>query len=245
MKKSVFYVISLMLFLALMSGVVQAQTGSAGKYQEGLHYTLIGEPPFNYDTPMELVEAFSYLCTHCNTFEPYINSWAERKPEYVGFRRIPIVFGRKAWEIYARGYVTAQMMGINAEAHQAMMDAIWKEKSVMRSMNEIADFYSQFGVSAESFLNTSKSFAVDANMRKDQRLAQEWGIRGTPSMVLNGRYMIAGNEAVASYDVMLDVVDYLIELDTAERSKNADTAAEEAAESDAIGATMVESAEGS
>jgi thiol:disulfide interchange protein DsbA len=228
MKKTVFFVISLMMLLGLMSGVAQAQTGSTGKYQEGLHYTLIGEPPFNYNAPMELVEAFSYLCTHCNTFEPYISSWAKRKPEYVTFSRIPIVFGRKAWEIYARSYVTAQMMGINDEAHQAMMDAIWKEKAVMRSMDELADFYAQFGITAESFLNTSKSFAVDAKMRKDQRLAQEWGIRGTPSLVLNGRYMIAGNEAVASYDAMLDVVDFLIQHDTAERSKTADSAAEAA-----------------
>lgn len=221
MKKSLFWVISGIVSVALLSGVVQAQTGSGVEYQEGLHYTLIDDAPVDNDAPMELVEAFSYLCTHCNTFEPYISSWAKRKPEYVKFTRIPIVFGRKAWEIYARGYVTAQMMGINDEAHQAMLDAIWKEKAVMRSMDEIAEFYSRFGVSAESFLNTSKSFAVDAKMRKDQRLAQEYGVRGTPALVLNGRYMIAGNDAVASYDMMLDVVDYLIALEMEERTKDA------------------------
>jgi thiol:disulfide interchange protein DsbA len=220
MRKIVFCVICGIVSLALLSGVVQAQTGSSVKYQEGLHYTLIEDAPLNNNAPMELVEAFSYLCTHCNTFEPYISGWTKRKPDYVAFSRIPIVFGRKAWEIYARGYVTAEMMGIVDEAHQAMMDTIWKEKAVMRSMEELAEFYARFGVTAESFLNTSKSFAVDAKMRKDQRLAQEYGIRGTPAMVLNGRYMIAGSEAVASYDVMLDVVDYLIAMDTAERAKN-------------------------
>ncbi|MDH3941267.1 MAG: hypothetical protein OET46_09780, partial [Xanthomonadales bacterium] len=48
-------------------------------------------------------------------------------------------------------------------------------------------------------------------LRKDQALVQAYGIRGTPALVLNGKYRIAGNAAVASYDAMFEVVDYLIE----------------------------------
>lgn len=197
--------------MALVSGLAQAQTE---QYQAGLHYTELEGAPAVTTGPIHLYEAFSYLCTHCNTFEPYITSWKKRKPENVEFTRIPIVFGRSAWELYARGYVTAQTMGIGDEAHAAMMDRIWKEKAVMRTMDELADFYSAFGVSAESFLATSKSFAVDARMRKDQRMAMSWEIQGTPSLVLNGKYRIEGNAAVPSYDVMLDVVDFLIKRET-------------------------------
>lgn len=85
----------------------------------------------------------------------------------------------------------------------------------MRSMDELAEFYSGFGVTPEAFLGTSKSFAVDATMRKDQRLAQLYGIRGTPALVLNGKYRIVGNAAVPSFEVMLDVVDFLVERETA------------------------------
>jgi predicted DsbA family dithiol-disulfide isomerase len=45
-------------------------------------------------------------------------------------------------------------------------------------------------------------------------LVKEYGITGTPSLVLNGKYRIAGNAAVPSFEVMLDIVDYLIEMDT-------------------------------
>jgi len=218
MKKTVYHLLMLLVTVpVLLSGTVQAQTGSLVPYQEGLHYFEIEGAPARTDGQMELVELFSYLCTHCNTFEPYINSWKNRNAETVNFRRIPVVFGRAAWEIYARGYVTANMMGLGDEVHAALMDKIWKEKAVMRSMDELAEFYSGFGVTAESFLATSKSFAVDAKMRKDQRLAQAYDIRGTPAMVLNGKYRIVGNAAVSSYDVMLDVVDYLVELETAKR----------------------------
>jgi thiol:disulfide interchange protein DsbA len=86
---------------------------------------------------------------------------------------------------------------------------------MMRSMEELAEFYSQFGVDKEKFLATSGSFAVEARLKKDQQKVQSYGITGTPSLVLNGKYRIAGSAAVPSFDVMLDVVDFLIEAESA------------------------------
>jgi thiol:disulfide interchange protein DsbA len=192
----------------LLAGAVQAQ--GAVPYQEGLHYFEIENAKANTGGKIELVEAFSYMCTHCNTFEPYINSWKSRKPENVEFRRIPVIFGRGSWELYARAYVTAEMMGIVEETHGPMMERIWKDREIMRNMDQLAEFYSGFGVEAGEFTGTSKSFAVDAKIRKDQRLVQDYGIRGTPTLVVNGKYRVAGNAAVPSFDVMLDVVDFLI-----------------------------------
>ena len=199
----------------LLGGQVQAQAGGQAQYQEGLHYALIDGAPATPQQPLEVVEAFSYLCSHCNTFEPYINAWKRRLPENVQFRRIPVVFGRGSWELYARGYVTAQLLGVADEAHSAMMDRLWKDKKVMRSMEELAEFYSQFGVEADKFLGAAQSFAVDARLKKDQALLQSYGLSGTPTLVLNGKYRIAGNAAVSSFDVMLDVVDYLIQRESA------------------------------
>jgi len=198
----------------LFSNVAQAQADKPVPYQEGLHYFLIEGAPAVSDGAIRLEEAFSYLCTHCYTFEPFVASWKKRKPENVKFRRIPVVFGRGSWELYARGYVTAKMMNAPDEAHSALMDRIWKEKAIIRNLDELATFYSQFGLDKEKFISTSRSFAVDGMLRKDQALVQAYGIRGTPSMVLNGKYRIAGNAAVANYDVMFDIVDYLIELET-------------------------------
>jgi thiol:disulfide interchange protein DsbA len=200
--------------LLVLGNSAQAQNDQPVPYQEGVHYFLIEGAPAAPVETQELSEVFSYLCTHCNTFEPYVSSWKQNKPEGVVFRRVPAVFGRESWELYARGYVTAEMMNVPDEAHMALMDRIWKEKDIMRNMDELATFYSQFGVDREKFISTSRSFAVDGKLRKDQALIQTWGIRGTPSLVLNGKYLITGSSAVASYDVMFDIVDYLIGLET-------------------------------
>ena len=210
MKKIFIHFVLLMAAALLLNVPVHAQSGSSVAYQEGLHYFLIEEGTPAPGDSAELIEAFSYMCSHCNTFEPYIINWTMRNADNVKFSRIPVVFGRKAWEIYARAYVTAQMMGLGDDAHAAMMDKLWKEKAVMRSMDDLAAFYSDFGVDPKTFLATSKSFAVDARMRKEQRLVQTYGVSATPTLVLNGKYRIAGNAAVPSFDVMLDVVDYLI-----------------------------------
>jgi thiol:disulfide interchange protein DsbA len=212
MKKTVILALTTLLFLG---GTAQAQSDPAVKYQEGLHYVLIDGAPEATGETQELAEVFSYLCTHCNTFEPYVASWKAKMPEGVSFKRVPAVFGRESWELYARAYVTAEMMNVPDEAHAALMDRIWKQKDIMRNMDELATFYSQFGLDREKFLSTSQSFAVDGKLRKEQAFIRTWGIRGTPSLVLNGKYLISGNAAVTSYDVMFDIVDYLIGLETA------------------------------
>jgi len=56
---------------------------------------------------------------------------------------------------------------------------------------------------------------VDTRLRKDQLQVQAYGVTATPTLILNGRYRIAGNAAVLSFDVMLDIVDFLIARDSA------------------------------
>jgi thiol:disulfide interchange protein DsbA len=224
------------LLIIAMTLLVFSSFGHAAdsKYQAGVHYKEIENAPATRPGRVEVVEAFSYLCTHCATFEPYVQGWKKRKPENVDFVRYPVVFGRGTWELYARAYVTAEVMGFADEAHTALMDKIWKDREVLKSLEELAEFYSGFGAIPDEFIATSKSFAVDAKMRRDQRFLMDAGVNGTPSLVVNGKYLVAGNAAVANYDQMLAVVDYLV----AQESATAATVATEANVEDSIEAAV-------
>jgi thiol:disulfide interchange protein DsbA len=214
--------------IVLLAAPAMAQQS---KYREGLHYFKIdqsGAP--SSDGKVEVIEAFSYMCPHCNTFEPFINSWLKRKPEHVKFTRMPVIFGRGTWELYARAYVAADNMGVAEEAHGPLMDALYKEKKIMRNMEELAEFYSQFGVTASEFLGTSKSFAVDATLSRNQRALQNYGVNGTPTMIVNGKYLVQGSEAVPNYDTLLNVVDTLVAQEAAAMASAADGEASNAAE---------------
>ena len=185
-------------------------------YQEGVHYFNIGQVPADTGSEtVEVTELFSYGCSHCNTFEPYLESWNQSKPEYVKFNRVAVAFGRRAWEMMARAYITAEMLGIEDESHVAMMDAIWKERKQFRTVDELADFYMQFGIERSAFLANYQSFAADSQLRKSQRDVQLFGITGTPSMVVNRKYRVTSSKAVGDFNAMLDVVDFLVSKESA------------------------------
>lgn len=182
------------------------------QYQEGVHYYKIDQPPGQVATgEVKLMEAFSYLCSHCNTFDPYMEAWKKSKPDYAELVRLPVGFGRPDWEMMARGYMTAEVMGIADKSHVAMMDSIWNDRKTYRSVEALADFYSGFGVNKEEFVSTFSSFAVDSMYRKAQRDVGMYGVSGTPTLIVNGKYRVQGNKDVPGYDAMLAVANYLIE----------------------------------
>ena len=185
-------------------------------YQEGVHYFKIGQVPADTGSDtVEVTEMFSYGCSHCNTFEPYLESWNQSKPENVTYNRIAVAFGRRAWEMMARAYITAEMLGIEDKSHIAMMDAIWKERKQFRTVDELADFYMQFGIERSAFLANYQSFAADSQLRKSQRDVQLFGITGTPSMVVNRKYRVTSSKNVGDFNTMLDVVDFLVSKESA------------------------------
>jgi len=203
-----------MLTLALLLGS-QLAMAQAEVYQEGVHYFNIDQMPAETDSDIVVVtELFSYGCSHCNTFEPYLQSWSQSKADNVEFNRIPVAFGRKSWEMMARSYIAAEMMGIVEQSHPAMMDAIWKERKQFRSLDELADFYSGFGVEKSAFIAHFSSFAADSQLRKSQRDVQLFGITGTPSMVVNRKYRVVSSKDVSDFNAMLDVVDFLVVKET-------------------------------
>ena len=202
------------LALCLLLGS-QLAVAQQDKYQEGVHYFKIDQIPAETGSDIvEVTEIFSYACSHCNTIDPYIQAWSKNKPDNVVLNRIPVVFGRRAWEMMARGYIAAEMMGIVEESHIAMMDAIWKQGKQFRSKEELAVFYAGFGVEKSAFLAHFDSFALDSQLRKSQRDVKLFGIQGTPSLVVDRKYRVTSNKDVRDFDAMLDVVDFLVAKET-------------------------------
>jgi len=191
----------------------QLAVAQQDKYQEGVHYFKLDQAQPSTGV-VEVTEIFSYACSHCNTFEPYVQNWKKSIPENVKFTRLPVVFGNRSWEMMARGYIAADMMGIVEESHVAMMDAIWKQRQQFRSLDQLADFYSGFGVEKDAFLANYQSFAADSQLRKSQRDIIQFGIQGTPSMVVNRKYRVISSKDVGSFEAILDVVDFLVAKET-------------------------------
>lgn len=209
--------------LVLWGSAAQAQTGAAEPFSNGVHFTRLVQA----DSPrrsevITVTELFSYGCHACNDFEPYMQNWKSKQASDVKLNRIPVGFGRAAWQLLAKGYVIAEIMGIEEENHLPLMNAIWRDRRQMRTLDDIANFYAEQGADKEKFLALDGSFMLDMRQKQNDDKLVIYAPRGTPTMVVNGRYKVQTGQSVPSYDVMLSVVDYLVQKERLEIAADAE-----------------------
>lgn len=178
--------------------------------EAGRDYFLI-EPaqPTQADGKIEVLEVFGYSCIHCAHAAPAINEWRAGLPADVKFDFLPAVFGG-IWEAFGRAYYAAEATGVLEKSHDRMFEIVHTERRNFGSLADIAGAYTEFGVDKEAFLATMSSFAVNARIAQAQNQARAYGVEGTPSMIVNGKYRVVAPGGDHSFERMLSVVDHLI-----------------------------------
>ncbi|MFI4954149.1 MAG: thiol:disulfide interchange protein DsbA/DsbL [Burkholderiales bacterium] len=177
----------------------------------------------------EVVEIFSYACPACNAFQATMHKLKEALPANVEFVYLPASFRPdEDWPVFQRAYVTAQALGIADKTHDATFDAVWKQDGTLRiadpathravtplpTIEDIAKFYTKFGVTAEDFLGVANSFAVNTKMKRADAQLKAYGVDSTPSLIVNGKYRLTVASA-GGVDMVVPLVKFLIEKDGA------------------------------
>lgn len=209
MFKRAFLTLSLA-FFSLSCSAEQAPAPEASVYEEGKHYTAI-TPALRTTNPnaVEVAEFFWYGCSHCYTFETMIRPWKKTLADDVVFRGIPAVW-RQGMDLHAQAYYTAEALGVMDPMHEVIFKAMNVDRKPLGSKAEIRSLFTANGVSAKDFDATFDSFGVNSQVKKGVSTGRSAKISGTPSMMVNGKYLIttrgAGDQAG-----MLKVVNYLVE----------------------------------
>lgn len=161
-------------------------------YAESNYRTLA--TPGRVDKPglIEVREFFWYGCGHCYNLEPHLAAWLKTKPADVNFVRTPAALN-PVWEANARGYYTAEIMGILEKSHDALFKSIHQGGQRLFDQASLTRFYSAFGVNPATFGSTYNSFAVSGKVAQSRSLAQFYGLDGVPAVVVNGKYVIKGD----------------------------------------------------
>lgn len=171
-------------------------------FQEGKDYVRVSTPvPPATPGKVEVVEMFWYGCPHCYDLEPVTEEWLKRKPENVVFMRVPVAFGA-TWEPGARAYYAAEALGVLDKLHPALFDAFHKRRK-LSTEDELAAFFAEHGVDQDAFRKAYKSFQTETQLRRGNQLAQRYGLKGVPAVIVNGKYDIRSPR-------MFEVVDFLI-----------------------------------
>ncbi len=185
--------------LILGLGLVAGAHAQSDEWVAGKHYFVI-EPPQATTTgdKVEVVEVFSYACPHCNEVAPIVENIKKNLPSNAQFVLLPAQFGFDAWKVYARAYYTAQALGIADKAHTDLFRAIYVDRKLdtrAPKIEDVAAFYSKYGVKAEDFIATSKSFAIEARLKRNDTVIKAYGVDGTPAFIVAGKYRLSGQSA--------------------------------------------------
>lgn len=154
---------------------------------------------------IEVAEFFWYGCPHCYRFAPHIDRWSGDLPDDVEFRHVPAVFA-PSWELHGRAFYAAKAMDVLERFHMPMFEALHEQGRALDTEAAIGEFVTELGIDGEAFVSTMSSFAVDARMRRAQDLQETYGVSGTPSVVIDGRWLTAGGMA-GSFERMIEVID--------------------------------------
>ena len=187
-----------------------AEESAAGKnFVEGTHYDLISPPVHTlHPDKIEVAEFFWYGCSHCYDFEPMLEQWRKSMPEDVSFRGIPAVW-RDPMELHARAYYTAEALGVLDTMHPVLFQAMNVDRKPLASEKEIAALFVANGVSEEDFHKMFNSFGVNSQVSQGVAIGKAAKITGTPTLMVNGKYLISGRTAGGQAE-MLEVVNFLI-----------------------------------
>jgi thiol:disulfide interchange protein DsbA len=209
MFKRVLLTLSLMVLAPLMACAQEEPN-----FEAGTHYDVIS-PAIRTANPdkIEVAEFFWYGCGHCYTFEPVIGQWKKTLADDVEFRGIPAMWGG-AMELHAKAFYAAQALGVSETMHPVLFQAMNVDRLPLKSESDIAELFVANGVSAEDFNKAFNSFGVGSQVRQASAAARSAKITGTPSLMVNGKYMISSRKA-GSHANMLKLVDYLVEKERA------------------------------
>ena len=175
---------------------------------------------------VEVTEVFSYGCPACNFAHTFIAKIAKGLPPNAVMTYVPASFKpNEDWPMFQRAYLTAQSLGIADKAHEATFDAVWKPDAPLAIMNadgrslknplptieDAAKFYAKYGVKAEDFVGTANSFTINTKMKQADAFVRNTGTDSTPTIVVGGKYRLTFVSAGSDWNLMEQLIHYLIQ----------------------------------
>ncbi len=170
------------------AALAQASKPVAGKDYGVLDQKALVEAPAG---KVEVVEFFSYMCPHCNTFEPTFAAWIKRAPKEVVVRRAPVHFMPNA-DVLQRMYFAIEAMNLVDKLHAAVFSAIHVEHRNFNNATVAADWVAAQGVDRAKFTEQYSSFTTATKVTRATQLTNAYKVEGVPALGVAGRFLTEG-----------------------------------------------------
>jgi thiol:disulfide interchange protein DsbA len=204
------------------SGLLGARAVSAQTKERAFEdsYRTITPQPTTTGDKIEVIDFFWYGCPYCYQLMPLIEAWDKTKPADVMLRRVPAVL-REEWVPEAHLYYTLEQLGAADRLHTKVFDAIHRDRMLATDREAWAKWAAANGIERAKWDETYNAKAVRDSVVRAVEMGREYDVRGTPVLVVDGRYQTGGGLAGSLKNVM-PTVDGLVNL-TRERRKKSTT----------------------
>lgn len=185
----------------LFAGVANAEA------QLGRDYTMLNSPQPTPASKIEVLEFFFYECSHCYHLHPLLTKWEKSKASDVEITFVPTIF-RSSTEPLARAYYALQGMGQIERIDDLIYKGIHEQQIGLYDQDSISAFVAKNGVDKASFESAYNSFSVASkvNRAKQMILPNAYNIQGTPTLIVDGRYVITGLQPADTIRALDEVI---------------------------------------
>lgn len=197
-----------LLALAWAAGIAHAQDIRA---RQNIEYRLIAPQAVETGDRIEVIDFFWYGCPACNALQPELEAWIRRKPPDVALRRIPAIF-RDSWAPHVRIYYALERLNEVERLHQKVYFSYHVELLHMSRPDVMVEWAVRNGIDGKRWLDAYYSPEVDAQIERAKALTTAYAIRGTPSLVVDGRYLATWDLAQGDPRAMVAVLEDLVRL---------------------------------
>jgi protein dithiol oxidoreductase (disulfide-forming) len=160
---------------------------------------------------VEVMEVFWLGCPHCLVLEPQVLEWLKKKPGYVEFVRVPVIWD-SVKQAHAKLYYTLEALGRDdlfekafATVQQPATPLVGNSDDQTLRMQQA--FAVQNGVSADDFAKAYNSFSVNSNLSRALEITQRYHVDHVPLVIINGKYTTGVAEAGGETQLMALISD--------------------------------------
>lgn len=159
---------------------------------------------------IEVVEFFSYGCSHCKNFEPIFTAWKKAAPADVVVRREHVGF-QSSFEPLQKIFYSLEAMGaVTDEMQNKVFKALQDDRVRLDKPDVLFPWIAKQGLDQAKFETAYKGFGVATQIRKAVQLQDAYKVEGTPALGIAGRYYTDGSMG-GGFEPMLKIANQLIE----------------------------------
>lgn len=168
-------------------------------------YKLLEAPQPVSGNQVTVQEFFFYGCSHCYNLHPKLAEWEKTMPENVKLAHVPVIF-RDSMEPMARTFYALESLGQIHQLHDPLYRAWNVDNLKLSEETQIFDFVSAQGVDREKFSAAYNSQTTQDKVAHARQLSGNYKINGTPTLIVDGKYVISGLLPSDTIRVLKEVV---------------------------------------